>query len=73
MRRVYDVFERFPDGSSLWRTSVAGRFEAHRRMQELGEHSENEFFLIDVPIEDYSPAVPSHKSSRRSTMIVAVG
>jgi hypothetical protein len=48
MRREYDVFERFSDGSSLWRATVIGRFEALRKMQELGEHSDNEFFTLDV-------------------------
>jgi hypothetical protein len=48
MRREYDVFERFSDGSTLWRATVTGRFEALRKMQELGEHSDNEFFTLDV-------------------------
>jgi hypothetical protein len=48
MRREYDLFERFPDGSTLWRACVAGRYEAQRKMQELAERSENEFYLIDI-------------------------
>jgi hypothetical protein len=48
MRREYDVFEKFSDGSTLWRATVAGRFEALRKMQELGEYSDNEFFTLDV-------------------------
>lgn len=48
MRREYDVFEKFNDGSTLWRATVLGRFEALRKTQELREHSENEFFTIDV-------------------------
>ena len=48
MRRVYDIFECFPDGPTLWRASMQGRFEAERRRQELAEHSGNEFFIIDV-------------------------
>lgn len=48
MRREYDVFEKFSDGSTLWRATVVGRFEAFRKMQELGEHSDNEFFTLDV-------------------------
>lgn len=48
MRREYDVFERFTDGSTLWRATVTGRFEALRKMQELGEYSDNEFFTLDV-------------------------
>jgi hypothetical protein len=63
MRQVYEVFERFPDGSTLWRACVIGRFEARRRMQELEEHSENGFFLIDVPAEDVLPAPSAPKST----------
>lgn len=48
MRREYDVFEKFSDGSTLWRATVLGRFEALRKTQELREHSDNEFFTIDV-------------------------
>lgn len=48
MRREYDVFERFADGSTLWRATTWGRFEALRKAQELRERSDNEFFTIDV-------------------------
>ena len=48
MRREYDVFEKFADGSTLWRATISGRFEALRKAQELREHSDNEFFTIDV-------------------------
>jgi hypothetical protein len=70
MRQVYDIFEKLPDGSALWRTWVVGRFEANRRMQELAEHSRNEFFLIAVPPTDLPAAVPAPKrwqSLRKST------
>jgi hypothetical protein len=48
MRHDFDVFEKFSDGSTLWRACIAGRYEAHRKMQELAEHSENEFYAIDI-------------------------
>ena len=48
MRREYDVFEKFRDGSTRWRATVVGRFEALRKMQEFREHSDNDFFTIDV-------------------------
>jgi hypothetical protein len=48
MRHDYDVFEKFPDGSTLWHACVAGRYEAQRKIHELAENSENEFFLIDI-------------------------
>lgn len=64
MRRVYDVFEKFSDGSTLWRASVNGKFEASRKIQELSEHSGNEFFFLDITAEDFLPAIPVRQTSR---------
>jgi hypothetical protein len=47
-RRDYDIFEKFSDGSALWRACVSGRFEALRKTQELRELSENDFYIVDV-------------------------
>jgi hypothetical protein len=55
MRRDYDVFEKFFDGSTLWRVCVQGRHEAQRKMQEFKEHSENDFFAIDVQAAELLP------------------
>jgi hypothetical protein len=48
MRHDYDIVEKFPDGSTLWRARVAGWHEAQRTMQELAEGSKNEFHAIDI-------------------------
>jgi hypothetical protein len=71
MRRDYDVFEKFPDGSTLWRTCVSGRFEAQRKMQELAEHSENEFFLIDIQAVELLPANLARNKPQAQTNRVA--
>jgi hypothetical protein len=55
MRRDYDIFEKFTDSSTLWRVTVRGRFEATRKMQELAEHSNNEFLAIDIQPECFLP------------------
>jgi hypothetical protein len=55
MRREYDIFEKFHDGSTIWRATIAGRFEAERRMNELAERSQNDFFLIDVKAGKHLP------------------
>jgi len=61
MRRDYDVFEKFPDGSTLWRVCVSGRYEALRKVQELRERSENEFFTLDIQSHEFMPASrPTH-------------
>jgi hypothetical protein len=48
MCRDFDIFEKFPDGSSLWRVCVSGGFEAQRKVHDLTEHSDNEFYAIDI-------------------------
>lgn len=62
MRRDYEVFERFPDGSTLWRACVRGRCEAQRKMYELAEQSENKFFTIaiqaDLPLRPHLASGP---------------
>jgi hypothetical protein len=56
MRRNYDIFEKFPDGSTLWRACVSGRYEAHRKMQAFAEHSENDFYAIDIQAHQRLPS-----------------
>ena len=64
MRREYDIFERFFDGSSIWRACVSGRFEAQRQMQGLTEHSGNEFFAIDIKAGGLVPVSLARKDIR---------
>jgi hypothetical protein len=67
MRRDYDVFEKFADGSTLWRACISGRHEAQRKMQELAEHSDNVFFLIDIQMEILLPAISPGSNSKPLT------
>ena len=47
-QEIYELFEKFADGSSRWRDSVPG-FEITRlRLQELGKRSENQCYAIDL-------------------------
>lgn len=55
MLRDYHIFEMFPDGSSLWRACIAGRFNTERKLQELAEHSENEFLALDFSTSNLLP------------------
>jgi hypothetical protein len=48
MTRVYDLFEKFPDGSSLWRASVSGLGNARIHLHELTRKSNNQFYAIDI-------------------------
>jgi len=55
MSNNYDIFEKFPNGCSIWRACVLGQYEAQRKIQELAEHSENEFFVVDLLYQDPVP------------------
>jgi hypothetical protein len=48
MRHDYDIVEKFPDGSTLWRARVSGWHEAQRTMQKLAEDSKNGFHAIYI-------------------------
>jgi len=64
MRRDYDIFEKFPDGSMIWRACVRGQFEAKRKVQELIELSEHEFVVIGIQAEELPPVKPMRSNGR---------
>jgi hypothetical protein len=48
MHREFDLFEKFPDGSSLWRACVLGLEGTRLHLQELAQKSGNHFYAIDM-------------------------
>jgi hypothetical protein len=48
MNHKYDLFEKFPDGSSLWRECVVGLGGARLHMLYLARHSSNTFYALNV-------------------------
>jgi hypothetical protein len=48
MYREYDLFEKFPDGSSIWRASALGLEGTRLHLRELARKSNNEFYAIDI-------------------------
>jgi hypothetical protein len=48
MKNEHDLFEKFPDGSSLWRDTVPGLKIAHLRLMELARRSQNEFYALNL-------------------------
>jgi hypothetical protein len=48
MEHEYDLFEKFPDGSSLWRDSVSGIELTCLRIEEMARRSGNRFYAIDL-------------------------
>ena len=49
MNREYDLFEKFPDGSVLWRGCVAGLEHAITKLKQLAALSPNEHFARHTP------------------------
>jgi hypothetical protein len=47
-RHYYDLFEKFPDGSSLWRACAVGQEGARHHMYELAQRSSNQFYAMNV-------------------------
>lgn len=48
MHHAYDLFEKFPDGSSLWRACVLGQEATRHHLTELAAKSQNGFYALDV-------------------------
>jgi hypothetical protein len=44
----YDLFEKFPDGSSLWRACVMGLKGTRMHMVDLARRSTNQFYAMNV-------------------------
>jgi hypothetical protein len=49
MDRGYDLFEIFPDASTVWKGAVVGHEDAIRKLQELAAGTTNEMRLMHVP------------------------
>ena len=48
MRHHYDIYEKFLDGSNVWRGYVPGWYEAELKMHELAGRSKNQFYAFDI-------------------------
>jgi hypothetical protein len=48
MTYEYDLFEKFPDGSSLWRACVIGLEGARIHVSALAQRSANTFYAMNV-------------------------
>jgi hypothetical protein len=73
MLRDFDIFEKFPDGSAIWRTCVFGQCEAERKMHELAEHSENEFWAIDIQAREPLPTIRGRQKPPSASVKAANG
>jgi hypothetical protein len=57
LNREYDIFERLPDGTDLWKDYVHGLEQAHRKLQELAAQSKNEHYAIHTPTKEIAARV----------------
>jgi hypothetical protein len=48
MKHKYDLFEKFPDGSSLWRACVVGLEGTRQYMFDLARRSPNQFYAMHL-------------------------
>jgi len=48
MKHSYDLFEKFPDGSSLWRACVVGLRGTRLHMLDLARRSPNQFYALHI-------------------------
>ena len=72
-RRDFDLFEKFADGSSLWRTCASGQIDAQQKLQNLADHSENEFYSIDIETGELLPFNLAPSNSRKQLKRAANG
>lgn len=49
VNRAYDLFEKFPDGSVLWKGCIAGLEEAIAKLKHEAGLSPNEHFVRHSP------------------------
>jgi hypothetical protein len=62
MLKTFDIFEKLPDRTMVWRTFVCGQFEVECKLQELIGHSNNEFLAIDIQSGKPFPMAAPRKS-----------
>ncbi len=78
MKHQYDLFEKFSDGSSLWRACVIGLEGARRHMYDLARRSSNQFYAMHVQtgkiiVQDLrnSEMLAASKAAKRSRAVAA--
>ena len=63
--RDYDVFEEFPDGSTVWRACVFGMEKVELKLRELARESNNNFFALNLRDGTRPPIRPSTSPIKR--------
>jgi hypothetical protein len=64
--RDYDVFEKFPNGSTIWRICVCGMENVELKLQEMAKGTTNKLFAINM-LDGTQPTIhPSASHIRRN-------
>jgi hypothetical protein len=63
MDRQYDIFEILPDGSPLWKVTVAGHASAISKLQQMAAQTENEVRVMHIPSNSLIAAMNVPKPS----------
>jgi hypothetical protein len=64
-RHDVDIFEKLADGTCIWRTCASGELDAQRKLHNLADNSENEFFLVDIETGGILQFELGHTNSRK--------
>jgi hypothetical protein len=68
MSSLYDLFEKFPDGSSLWRACVMGLEGARLHVSDLAQRSPNTFYAMNVANGKIVPLNYPHAQAMRESL-----
>ena len=63
MQHDFDLFEKLADGPSMWRTCASGQTDAQQKLENLTDHSQNEFYSIDIESGEVLPFKLARRSS----------
>ena len=64
MNRDYDIFEEFPDGSTVWRACVSGMENVELKLRELATETLNRVFAISL-LDRSDPVIRPWKSTAK--------
>lgn len=60
MIRPYEIFERFSDGSTLWRASAPTVRDARNTLKELSTQTKNECYAMNLQTGEVTALVRDH-------------
>lgn len=49
MERTYDIFEKHPDGTMLWKETITGHEAAIAKLREIAAKTSNEVQVLHLP------------------------